>query len=98
MNIHYESMDLVPKKFSSLDKDVIENRSGAHSLPVLVGIALGEKGKGVVFIIKIEDKYFFMYKKHAGAKWLTLRCGKFYPPTKCTFSIRIRNINNLSVE
>ena len=91
-------MDLVPKNFSSLDKDVIENGSGTHSLPVLVGIAPGEKGKGVVFIIKIEDKYFFMYKKHAGAKWLTLRCGKFHPPTKCTFSIRIRNINNLSIE
>ena len=71
-------MDLVPKNFSSLDKDVIENGSGTHSLPVLVGIALGEKGKGVVFIIKIEDKYFFMYKKHAGAKWLTLKIGKSY--------------------
>ena len=41
-------MDLVPKNFSSLDKDVIENGSGTHSLPVLVGIAPGEKGKGVV--------------------------------------------------
>ena len=51
-------MDLAPKNFSSLNKDVIENGSGTHSEPVLVGIAPGEKGKGAVFIVKIEDKFF----------------------------------------
>ena len=70
--------------------------AGLNPSPFFVGIAPGEKGTGVVFIIKIEDKYFFMYKRQAGAKWWTLRCGKFHPPTRCSYSIRIRNINNLS--
>ena len=51
-------MELLPKKFSSLNKEVLENNAGTTSEPVLVGIIPGQKGTGAVFVLKIEDKYF----------------------------------------
>ena len=51
-------MDLVPTNFSSLDKDVIENGSGTHSLPVLVGIAPGEKGRALCSSSKSKTNIF----------------------------------------
>ena len=59
-------MDLVPENFSSLSREVIENVEGTHSEPILVAIVRGEKRKGAVFVIKIEDRYFTMFKKYAG--------------------------------
>ena len=51
-------MELLPKKFSFLKKEVLENNAGTTSEPVLVEIIPGQKGTGAVFVLKIEDKYF----------------------------------------
>ena len=90
-------MNLAPENFSYLSRKVIENVEGTHSEPILVAIVPGEKGKGAVFVIKIEDRYFTMFKKYAGAKHLTLRCTKWRAPTMCGYSIRIVNKGYLIV-
>ena len=51
-------MNLVPEKFSSLSREVLENVEGTHSEPILIGIVPGEKEKALCSSLKSRTDIF----------------------------------------
>ena len=87
-----------PSNFASLDAEVANDISGTEFEPRLVRVLTGKCGAGVVFVIKIGNLYFDMWRKQKGKKWILLRCCRWRPPEKCCFTAKVVNLGNLQPE
>ena len=77
-----------PGHFASLSSEVEENVSGTSAEPILVAVLPGKRGKGAMFIIKIEELYYEMYKHSGGKNHWNIRCSK-WNAEKFSYIVRI---------
>ena len=66
--------------------------------PVLYKVVPGRFGKdGASWVTIIGSVFYPMQKKCKGQKWTSLRCKEHQGPSKCGYTVRVRNLGGLTI-